>query len=334
MCGSKGLRKVCYTVKKFGLIYTIDLILVKLKLKEKLSLYSVLRHQKYYEKLKAEDYNQELCDIYLYKMGKEMNLNHPVLFTEKIQWLMLYDNTPEKTELADKYLVRNWVRKQIGEEYLIPLLGVWDDFESIDFNILPESFVLKCNHGSGYNHIVKNKYKMNYKKIQKKFENWMKINFAFCVTLELQYAGIPRKIIAEKYIQQLDGNLFDYKVHCFMGEPRYIQVIGDRDLTRHTGAQMVFDVMWNEQTWSLGDYPKFTRKIQRPGILEKMLNVSRKLSHSFVYVRIDFYIIENKLKFGEMTFTPGGGIYRYNKDWSYEADRQLGDLINISKAII
>lgn len=331
MSGNKKLKKVSYAVKKFGLIYTVELILVKLKLKNELSLYSVLRHQKYYEKLNKEDYSQELCDVYSYKMGKKINLDHPVLFTEKIQWLILYDNTPQKTELADKYLVRNWIASQIGEEYLIPLLGVWDNFESIDFSKLPEKFVLKCNHGSGYNYIVENKYEMNHKKAKKKFGNWMKVNFAFCVTLELQYANIPKKIIAEQYIKQLDGNLLDYKVHCFMGEPRYIQVIGDRDLARHTGAQMIFDAMWNEQAWSLGDYPKFTRKIQCPEILEQMLDVSRKLSHGFVYVRIDFYIVENELKFGEMTFTPGGGIYRYNKDWSYETDRQLGDLIDISK---
>lgn len=329
---NKGLKKVSYAVTKFGLIYTAEVILVKLKLKRELSLYSVLRHQKYYEKLNEEEYKQELSDVYLQKMGKKLNLDHPVLFTEKIQWLILHDNTPQKTKLADKYLVRNWVKSKIGEEYLIPLLGVWDDYESIDFRKLPEKFVLKCNHGSGYNYIVKNKYEINYKKVKKKFEKWMKTNFAFCVTLELQYANIPRKIIAEKYIEQIDGNLLDYKVHCFMGEPRYIQVIGDRDIMRHTGAQMVFDVMWNEQSWSLGDYPQFIRKILRPDNLEQMLSVSRKLSMGFMYVRIDFYIVDNELKFGEMTFTPGGGIYRYNKDWPYEMDKKLGDLIDISKA--
>ncbi len=330
----KVLRKICYALKKFGFIYTVEIILVKLKLKRELSLYSILRHQKYFEGLNGEGYKQELCDIYLYKMGEEINLDRPVLFTEKILWLILHDNTPKKTKLADKYLVREWIKNQIGEQYLIPLLGVWDDFRSIDFGKLPEKFVLKCNHGSGYNYIVKNKDEMNYKKVKKKFENWMKINFAFCVTLEFQYANIPRRIIAEKYIKQLDGNLLDYKVHCFMGEPRYIQVIGDRNLLRHTGSQLVFDAMWNEQSWGFGDYPKFSRKIQCPDILEQMLNVSRKLSREFMYVRVDFYIVENELKFGEMTFTPGGGIYRHNKDWTCEIDRELGDLIDISRVAV
>lgn len=330
----KALRKINYAIKNFGLIYTAEEILVKLKLRKELSLYSVLHHQKYFEEMNEAEYKQELHDIYLYKMGEEIDLDRPVLFTEKIQWLILHDNTSKKAELADKYLVREWVKNKIGEQYLIPLLGVWDDFESIDFEQLPEKFVLKCNHGSGYNYIVKDKDKMNYEKIKKKFEKWMKINFAFRVTLELQYRNITRKIIAEKYIEQLDGNLLDYKVHCFMGEPCYIQVIGDRDLMRHTGQQMIFDVLWNEQTWGFGDYPKYIRKIQRPDALEQMLDLSRKLSYGFVYVRIDFYIIENQPMFGEMTFTPGGGIYRYNKDWTYESDKELGDLIDISKVVV
>lgn len=115
--------------------------------------------------------------------------------------------------------MREWIKNQIGEQYLISLLDVRDHFRSIDFGKLPEKFVLKGKQGSGYNYIVKNKDEMKYKKVKKKFENCMKINFAFCVTLEFQYANIPRRIIAEKYIKQLEGNLLDYKVHCFMGNP-------------------------------------------------------------------------------------------------------------------
>lgn len=330
------IRKIHYNRTKFGLLYTLELLLVKLKLKKELSLHAVLKRQKYYEKLQKEDYGKELCEIYRTAMDEEINLENPVLFTEKIQWLILHDNTPQKTELADKYLVRNWIADKIGEEYLIPMLGVWDNFGDIDFDALPNKFVLKCNHGSGYNYVIKDKEKMDYEKVKTIFESWMKINFAFAGTLELQYADIPRKIIAEEYIEQLDGNLLDYKVHCFMGDPRYIQVIGDRDLTRHTGAQMIFDSLWNEQTWRLADYPKFSRKIDRPLILDEMLDISRKLSQEFLYVRIDFYIIEDKLKFGEMTFTPGSGLYRYkrNHDWSRKDNRMLGDLIDLSRVTV
>lgn len=334
MCG-KMLKKIQYNRKRFGLLYTLELFLMKIKIKKKLSTYAVLKRQKYYEELRKEDYEKELCELYRTNMGEEINLKNPVLFTEKIQWLILHDNTAQKSMLADKYLVRNWITDKIGDEYLIPIIGVWDDFENIDFDKLPNKFVLKCNHGSGYNYVIKDKSKMDYKKVKKTFRDWMKINFAFAGTLELQYAGIPRKIIAERYIEQLDGNLLDYKVHCFMGEPKYIQVIGDRDLERHTGAQMIFDSMWNEQMWCFADYPKFSRKIDCPSALNEMLDVSRKLSQEFVYVRIDFYIIDSKLKFGEMTFTPGSGLYRYDNNlWTRQENRMLGDLIDFSKVAV
>ncbi len=332
---SKILRKIHFNRKKFGLLYTLELLLVKLKIKKELSMHAIMKRQRYYERVSKEDYEKELCELYTAIMNEKLNLKNPVLFTEKIQWLILHDSTALKTKLADKYLVREWITDKIGDTYLIPIIGVWDDFEDIDFSKLPNEFVLKCNHGSGYNYVIKDKEKMNYQKVKARFQNWMKTNFAFAGTLELQYADIPRKIIAEEYIEQLDGNLLDYKVHCFMGEPKYIQVIGDRDLAKHTGSQMIFDSMWNEQSWSFADYPQFTRKIECPAILEEMINVSRKLSQEFVYVRIDFYIVENKLKFGEMTFTPASGLYRYdNHVWSREDNKMLGDLIDLSSVEI
>lgn len=331
----KNIKKIYFNGKKFGLLYILELLLVKLEIKKELSIHAILKRQKYYEKLQKEDYEKELCELYELIMNEKVNLKNPILFTEKIQWLILHDSTAQKTKLADKYLVRNWIAEKIGDKYLIPVIGVWDDFDDIDFNKLPNKFILKCNHGSGYNYVIKDKEKIDYIKVKKIFQNWMKINFAFAGTLELQYASIPRKIIAEEYIEQLDGNLLDYKVHCFMGEPKYIQVIGDRDLVRHTGAQLIYDSMWNEQVWSFADYPKFSRKIDRPLILNEMLEVGRKLSQEFVYVRIDFYIIENKLKFGEMTFTPASGLYRYdNIAWSREDNRMLGDLIDLSSVIV
>lgn len=136
-------------------------------------------------------------------MNEEIDFSRPILFTEKIQWLILHDSTYQKTKLADKYLVRDWIENQIGEKYLIPLLGVWNDFEKIDFNRLPNRFVLKCNHGSGFNYVVEDKKKMDYRKMRRMFEHWMRVNFAFELSLELHYADIPRKIIAEKYIEQL-----------------------------------------------------------------------------------------------------------------------------------
>lgn len=157
-------------------------------------------------------------------------------------------------------------------------------------------------------------------------EKWLNTNHAFH-SLELHYKDIKPKIIAEKYIEEIDGNLFDYKVHCFHGKPTYIQVIGNRDLKSHSGLQLVYDFNWNEQDWSFGDYPKYREGLKRPSMLEELYRLSRILCEEFEYVRVDFYIILEQILFGEMTFTPGSGFYRYNDDWTLETDLMLGNII-------
>lgn len=276
----------------------------------------------------SEKYGEELVKIYGLKTGRKLNLDNPVTFNEKIQWLKLYDATPIKTELADKYLVRRWIEEKIGEQYLIPLLGVWNNFEDIDISELPESFVLKTNHGSGCNAIVKDKKETDWKETKEKFNYWMSLNFAFLGGFEMQYLNIRPKIIAEQYIENEGGNLYDYKIHCFGGKPEYIQVIGDRDLKTHRAQEAFYDTEWILQPFTY-TYPRYGIGRKKPDKLQEMLWIAGILSKGFVYVRVDLYELDNgDIKFGEMTFTPASGM----DSWSPPGtDWMLGGKINLSE---
>lgn len=289
------------------------------------------RDNAYYKSIAEECYRAELEDRYRLTMGVSLDIDHPTKFTEKIQWLKLFDRSPVKTQLADKYAVRSYIQEKIGGKHLIPLLGVWNCFSEIDFESLPDKFMLKCNHGCGMNHIIRNVNISDLRYIEQDFNQWMRINWAY-QSLELHYQNIEPRIIAEQYIQEIDGNLFDYKVHCFQGEPTYIQVIGDRDLAEHTGLQLVYDFQWNRQMWTFGDYPKYQRELERPSVLDDLYDLSKLLCRDFPYVRIDWYIISEKILFGEMTFTPASGYYPYNEDWGVVEDTLLGNMIELKRS--
>src|SRR5699024_9811476 len=154
----------------------------------------------------------------LKQTGKKLNLENPKTYTEKMQYAKLYKNNPIKTKLSDKYLVRDWVKDTIGEEYLIPLLGVGRSYKESDFSGLPNSFVLKTNHGSGTFALVKDKKNSNDRKLKRKFKKWTNTDYTFCDGIQLHYSGIDRRIIAEEYIVDSDGQLNDYKFLCFNGE--------------------------------------------------------------------------------------------------------------------
>lgn len=286
------------------------------------------RDEEYYMSLPESAYPIELEDWFKKTTMHKLNLIEPRTYNEKINWMKLYDSTPEKTRLADKYLVRQYIKDKIGEEYLIPILGVWDRFDDIDFDALPNKFVLKCNHGCGWNIIVQNKAMLDIQDAKRKIDGWMNQNFAWRFGMELHYKNIIPKIIAEVYIEDKKSkNLLDYKVHCFNGEPEFIQVIGDRDYDKHTGKQLVYDFSWRRQKWSFGDYPCYQNDLSEPKNLDELYNVSKKLCEGFSYVRIDFYIL-NRVYFGEMTFTPASGSYRDNDDWNSEINLYLGEKIH------
>jgi len=272
--------------------------------------------------LDERDFPAILKKWYKKRTGKTLNLDNPQNFNEKIQWLKLYDNSPLKTQLADKYLVRDWVKQQIGEEYLIPLLGVWDNFDEIDFDKLPDKFVLKANHGCAWNIIVKDKSKFDKKKAKKKFDKWMKRNYAYKAGLELQYKDIPPKIIAEQYVVDKNGELNDYKVLCFNGEPEFIWIDQGRYANR---TENIYDINWNLQPFLL-TYENSKDPVPAPENLSKMIDFARKMSKEFYLVRVDFYDVDGKLYFGEMTFTSASGVDVFKPE---EYNLKLGQMLKL-----
>lgn len=273
----------------------------------------------------AKDLPELLKKWYKKRTGRELNLENPKTFNEKIQWLKLYDNSPLKTKLADKYLVREWINENLGEEYLIPLLGVYDSFDEIDFDKLPDKFVLKANHGCAWNIIVKDKQKFDKKKAKKKFDKWMKRNYALKAGFEMQYKDIPPKIVAEAFIQDSKGELNDYKVLCFNGEPKFIWIDQGRFSNR---TENIYDTKWNLQPFLL-TYENSKEEVPPPKNLETMIEFARKLSKDFALVRVDFYNVDGKIYFGEMTFTSASGVDVFKPA---EYDLKLGEMLELPKS--
>lgn len=278
----------------------------------------------------ALDIKKEIRYYYAQMVNRILDIDNPRTFNEKIQWLKVYDSTDLKTELADKYLVRRYVKEKIGEEHLIPLIGTWEKIEDVPFNDLPTRYVLKCNHGSGMNAIIDGSSDLTM--IKEKFKKWLDTNYAYCSGFEMHYNNIKRRIIAEKYLEEICGTLLDYKVHCFGGEPKFIQVIGERNAENHTAKQVIYDLNWKRKNWCFSDYPEYTYDLKSPAVLDELIGCARDLSNGFMYVRVDFYVVDKKILFGEMTFTPNTGIYAYSDTYTYNTDCRLGDLINLKQA--
>ncbi len=317
------------TVRELLRLGGINAVLFRIEDKIRRTDYCKQYLQRVFEALSPEDYPRALQSVWKIRTrGDTLDLDHPQSFNEKIQWIKLHDVTPLMTKLADKYLVREWISEKIGDQYLIPLLGVWDSFEDIPFDDLPDQFVLKCNHGSGMNLVVKDKSKVDISASRTQFDQWMAMNFAFKgLGLELQYKDIPRKIIAEEYIEQMDADLLDYKIHCFSGEPRIVQVIGSRDYVHHTAKEAFFDLEWNPVNLMYHTYDKYETLPEKPANLDELLRLSGILSKDFRYVRVDWYDISGDIKFGEMTFTPASG---YGK-WEGKEEFLVGSWIETEK---
>jgi len=239
--------------------------------------------------------------------GEVLNLKSPVTYNEKIQWLKLYDRNPLYTKLVDKYKVREYIANTIGDEYLIPLHGVWNDFNEIDFDILPNQFVLKCTHDSGGIVICKDKSLFNIDEARKKINKSLKRNFYY-YTREWPYKNVKPRIICESYIDQDDGEeLRDYRFFCFDGKPKFIAVdfsITDKSKTRRN----LYDLDWNLLDAEIS-YPKEENiKVNKPKKLNKMIELSQILASNFPHARVDLYYIHNQIFFGEITFFHQNGI--------------------------
>lgn len=255
-------------------------------------------------------------------MGKKLDLKNPQTFNEKLQWLKLYDRNPEYTKMVDKYEVRKYIADKIGEEYLIPLLGVWDKFDDIDFSTLPDQFVLKCTHDSGGLVICKDKSKLDIEAARKKINKCLKRNF-YKLTREWPYKNVKPRIIAEKLMVDESGTeLKDYKIFCFNGDPKAMFIATDRP---HDTRFDFFDTEFNHLPFTNG-HPNATKEIKRPKGLEEMVQLAEKLSQGMKQVRIDFYDINGKVYFGEITFFHWSGMVPFEpEEWDYK----FGEWINI-----
>jgi RNA polymerase subunit RPABC4/transcription elongation factor Spt4 len=246
--------------------------------------------------------------------GRYPNMNHPMDLNEKLLWLSYYWRHPLKALCADKYKCREYVTKKCGlpEQLIVPLYGVWMNSDDIDFFSLPKCFVLKCNHGCGYNIIVKDKSEIVFNDAKRTLDKWLSENYVGNSS-EIHYKDIhPHVIICEKYLEPQNGSISqtDYKLMCINGEPQFFLVASDRD-SRGEANLTTFSKEWS-QLYYIKNEQKST--IAKPHSIEEMLKYATVLSNEFPFVRVDFYEIDGKPILGEMTFTPYGNIMTYFKD--------------------
>lgn len=246
---------------------------------------------------------------YYLEMHEKLNLNDPKKFTEKIQWLKLYDRKDEYMRLVDKITVKQYVESVISKDIIIPTLGVWNNFDDIDFNILPNEFVLKTNHSGGSTGVVICKDKRNFdiSHARKLLNSSLKSN-SYYTTKEWTYKNIKPKIFAETLLHSDNGkDLTDYKFYCFHGVPTYCQVISNR---RTNETIDFFDANWVHQSF-YGLNPKCKQSIvpiEKPQNYKLMLDIARTLSQNIPFVRVDLYNINGHIYFGEITFYPASGF--------------------------
>lgn len=256
-------------------------------------------------------------------MGYPLDLRHPKTFNEKLQWMKLYDRNPLYTDLVDKYKVKQWVADRIGAEHVIPTLAVYDSVDEIDISQLPDQFVLKCNHDSGGVVICKDKSSFDFEAAKAKLKKSFEHNFYWDYR-EWPYKNVKRKIFAEEYLEDKKyGDLPDYKIFTFNGEPKLIEVDFDRFIGH---KRNLYDINWNYIDARICYPTQRERVFDKPKALNEMLELARKLAYGFRHVRVDFYLINDKVYFGEMTFIHGAGTERFYPE---SFGNQMGEWIEL-----
>lgn len=279
----------------------------------------VLSYMGFFKNMSDEKY---LKIVYRIRTGHKLNLDNPRSFNEKLQWLKLHDRRPEYTMMVDKYAVKKYVAEKIGRQYIIPTLGVWDKFDDINFDKLPNQFVLKCTHDSGGLVICRDKSKFDITSARKKINTCLKSNF-FYKGREWPYKNVKPRIIAEKYMES-PGKVVpeDYKIYCMNGEPKYIVVFHNRFNSNKQLSETVYDVNWKPQHISLDEHFAVSDIVEpKLECLEELLKVTKVLCDNIPQVRVDFYIIDNKIYFGEITLYTAGGFQKMIPE---EMDMKLG----------
>lgn len=259
--------------------------------------------------------------VYRCRTGLKLGLKNPTRFNEKLQWLKLYDRKPVYITYVDKYAVREYVKNTIGEEYLIPICGVWDSADEINFDELPEKCVLKCTHDSGSS-VVVDRFS-DPKKVKRKLKHRMSINY-YLRGREWPYKNVKRRIIGELFMEDSHSNgLNDYKFLCFHGEPRMLTVCSDKT---EMGLKVTYlDLNWNQLPFE-GLYPASNHPMEKPEKFELMLVLCRKLAEGMPFLRVDLYEIDGKVYFSELTLYHECGFEKFRPD---EWDEKLGELLTL-----
>ena len=275
----------------------------------------------FYRNMPDDEFLKRLFRI---KLGYELNLDDPKTFNEKLQWLKLYDRKQIYTTMVDKYAVKEYVAGIIGEQYIIPTLCVCDSFDEINFASLPNQFVLKCTHDSGGLVICRDKAKLDMKAARKKISSCLKKNYYYKFR-EWPYKGVKPRVIVEKYMEDESRELRDYKVLCFNGIPKLIEVHQGRYTDHQT--QDFYDTGWHKTTISQANLQRYQATCdvaEKPEKLDEMLALSSSLAKGIPQLRVDWYQVMGKLYFGEMTFFDGAGLDPFD---NYEDDLLLGNWI-------
>lgn len=280
---------------------------------------------------------QYLRLMYWAILHKKLDLRYPKTFNEKLQWLKIYDRKPEYTVMVDKYAAKQYVADRIGEQYIIPTLGVWENFDDIDFESLPNQFVLKCTHDSGGLVVCKDKSKLDKVAAKEKIEKSLKRNY-YWSGREWPYKNVPPRIIAEKYMSDSQGtngeeislkdnkvdDLKDYKFYCFDGAVRFVMINSDRNSDKPTKADYFDrDFNWLDFTWGYGHAEV---RPEKPDKFEEMITIAEKLSKGLPHIRVDLYECNGQIYFGELTFYDGSGFDEISPvEWDYK----IGDYIKL-----
>ncbi len=318
-----GPKRV-FSIRKEGPQRVLEVLGKQWRWKRRLTRFERIQYlDRYREDFSEDDQRYFLEQCFFDQLGYKLNLDNPQTFNEKLQWLKLYYHNPLMTQCADKVAVRDFIAQRIGEEYLVPTLGVYSSPDEIDFDALPDRFVLKVNWGSGQNIICKDKSTLDISEAKKQLQQWMepKSNLYF-THLEWGYKNIQPKIICEQYIEQFDKNLLDYKFICFNGQPYFVWIDTDRFIDH---KRIFYDLNWNRQSFGL-QYPIDSRDYSKPENLDNMIDFAKALSHDFPHARVDFYNLNGKIYFGEITFYSGAGYELFSPP---EWDLKLGQMIQL-----
>lgn len=260
--------------------------------------------------------------VKLHRVPELLNLRNPKNWNAKLNYLKVHIDRliPDAHLYADKLTVRDYVAEAIGDDCLVPLLGSWETAEEIEWSSLPDSFVLKTNHGSGFNVIVRDRSELDVDRVTDQLNSWLEIDYSL-MGGEKHYRRIPRRVLAEELLGSGVSDVPDYKFYCFDGKPGFVEVIFDR----HSDPwQRFLDMDWNSLPFK-GTKALTNRTVERPAALGQMVSIAETLAAPFFFVRVDLYEVEESVFFGELSFIPGGGVSMSPRSWN----RKLGDLIRL-----